>query len=221
MSLNQEQGIYEEYPRSQFPGKVDDWANKQDIPVTMQPIVAQYQEAWDNMDIETIENLRSKYPQITSYLFIADDINKVYDAVKATQQFFKDDVEVYLKKIAQYKVGIVDEPSSDGEKTTSTYSSQKIEQLTGITVGENIAIATSDWQPVEREDGFKYMWTYTNQKIQSTDRIMACFDNASLIPASKASVAIDDSSADGIVSFISVKIPKKDLTIKTLEIYRK
>ncbi len=44
MSLNQEQGIYEEYPRSQFPGKVDNWANKQDVPVTMQPIVAQYQE---------------------------------------------------------------------------------------------------------------------------------------------------------------------------------
>ena len=49
-------------PRSQFPGKVDNWANKQDVPVTMQPIVAQYQEAWDNMDIATIETLRIEIP---------------------------------------------------------------------------------------------------------------------------------------------------------------
>ena len=220
MSLNQEQGIYEEYPRSQFPGKVDNWANKQDIPVTMQPIVAQYQEAWDNMDIATIETLRSKYPQIMTYLFTADDINKVFDGLKATQQFFKDDVETYLKKIAQYKVGIVDEPSSEGEKKTSTYSAEKIEQLIGITVGEGITIPTSDWQTVEREDGFKYKWTYSNDKVLQTDRVMAWFDNASMIPASKASVSIDDNSDEHTISFISVKIPKKDLNIRLLKIYR-
>lgn len=220
MSLNQEQGIYEEYPRSQFPGKVDNWTNKQDIPVTMQPILAQYQSAWDNMDVATIEALQSKYPQIATYLFTADDINKVFDGLKATQQFFKDDVETYLKKIAQYRVGIVDEPSSEGEKTTSTYSAEKIEQLTGITVGENIAISTTEWQSVEREDGFKYRWTYPCDKALHTDRVMAWFDNVSIIPASKASVTIDDNSDDNTISFISVKIPKKDLNIKLLKIYR-
>ena len=50
---------------------------------------------------------------------------------------------------------------------------------------------------------------------------MTWFDNPSIIPASKATVAIDDNSTDGTISFISVKIPKKDLTIKLIKIYRR
>ena len=95
------------------------------------------------------------------------------------------------------------------KRKTSTYSAEKIEQLTGITVGEDITIPISDWQTVEREDGFKYKWTYSNDKVLQTDRVMAWFDNASMIPASKASVSIDDNSDEHTISFISVKIPKR------------
>lgn len=219
MSYNEKTQQYDEYPRSQFPGKVDDWANKQDVPVTIRPILAQYQTAWDNMDVNTMDTLKSKYPSILTYIFGAVDINQLQDGVKATQQFFKDDVKTYLTKIGQYQVGLNDTPNEE-EKANTAYSSKKTDELTGITVGEDITIPTSDWQTVEREDGFRYKWTYSNDKVLQTDRVMAWFDNASMIPASKASVSIDDNSDEHTISFISVKIPKKDLNIRLLKIYR-
>lgn len=219
MSYNEKTQKYDEYPRSQFPGKVDDWANKQDVPVTIRPILAQYQTAWDNMDVNTMDTLKSKYPSILTYIFGAVDINQLQDGVKATQQFFKDDVKTYLTKIGQYQVGLNDTPNEE-EKANTAYSSKKTDELTGITVGEDITIPTSDWQTVEREDGFRYKWTYSNDKVLQTDRVMAWFDNASMIPASKASVSIDDNSDEHTISFISVKIPKKDLNIRLLKIYR-
>ncbi len=219
MSYNEKTQKYDEYPRSQFPGKVDDWANKQDVPVTIRPILAQYQTAWDNMDVNTMDTLKSKYPSILTYIFGAVDINQLQDGVKATQQFFKDEVKTYLTKIGQYQVGLNDTPNEE-EKANTAYSSKKTDELTGITVGEDITIPTSDWQTVEREDGFRYKWTYSNDKVLQTDRVMAWFDNASMIPASKASVSIDDNSDEHTISFISVKIPKKDLNIRLLKIYR-
>lgn len=219
MSYNEKTQKYDEYPRSQFPGKVDDWANKQDVPVAIRPILAQYQTAWDNMDVNTMDTLKSKYPSILTYIFGAVDINQLQDGVKATQQFFKDEVKTYLTKIGQYQVGLNDTPNEE-EKANTAYSSKKTDELTGITVGEDITIPTSDWQTVEREDGFRYKWTYSNDKVLQTDRVMAWFDNASMIPASKASVSIDDNSDEHTISFISVKIPKKDLNIRLLKIYR-
>lgn len=219
MSYNEKTQQYDEYPRSQFPGKVDDWANKQDVPVAIRPILAQYQTAWDNMDVNTMDTLKSKYPSILTYIFGAVDINQLQDGVKATQQFFKDDVKTYLTKIGQYQVGLNDTPNEE-EKANTAYSSKKTDELTGITVGEDISIPSVDWKPIERTDGFKYQWTYTNEKVKNTDRVMTWFDNPSIIPASKATVAIDDNSTDGTISFISVKIPKKDLTIKLIKIYR-
>ena len=219
MSYNEKTQKYDEYPRSQFPGKVDDWANKQDVPVTIRPILAQYQTAWDNMDVNTMDTLKSKYPSILTYIFGAVDINQLQDGVKATQQFFKDEVKTQLTKIGQYQVGLNDTPNEE-EKANTAYSSKKTDELTGITVGEDITIPTSDWQTVEREDGFRYKWTYSNDKVLQTDRVMAWFDNASMIPASKASVSIDDNSDEHTISFISVKIPKKDLNIRLLKIYR-
>lgn len=219
MSFNEATQRYDEYPRSQFPGKVDNWVNKQDVSVTLRPILAQYQTAWDNMNVSTMNALIEKYPILTTYIFGASDINQMYDGLKATQQFFKDDVEEYLKKIGQYKVGLTDTPTED-EKITTAYSSKKVDELTGITIGTDISILTSDWTQVEREDGFKYQWIYNNEKVLNTDRVMVWFNNESLIPASKASVAISDDCDNGTISFISVKIPKKDLTIKLIKIYR-
>ena len=166
-----------------------------------------------------MDTLKSKYPSILTYIFGAVDINQLQDGVKATQQFFKDEVKTYLTKIGQYQVGLNDTPNEE-EKANTAYSSKKTDELTGITVGEDITIPTSDWQTVEREDGFRYKWTYSNDKVLQTDRVMAWFDNASMIPASKASVSIDDNSDEHTISFISVKIPKKDLNIRLLKIYR-
>ena len=105
-------------------------------------------------------------------------------------------------------------------KITTAYSSKKVDELTGITIGTDISILTSDWTQVEREDGFKYQWIYNNEKVLNTDRVMVWFNNESLIPASKASVAISDDCDNGTISFISVKIPKKDLKIKLIKLYR-
>lgn len=219
MALNQKTNTYEEYPRSQFPSQVDNWSNKQDIPVTMQPVLAQYQEAWDNMDIEVINSLQEKYPDITTYLFTADDINQVFDGVKAVQQFFKDDVEDYLTTIRQYTVGINDSPT-DGEKTATAYSAAKVESLIGTTLATNITVSTSDWTEVTRNDGFNYKWTYSNNEILSTDEIVVYFNNASMIPASKAMVVVDEDDSDGLFSLISVKIPKKELIIREVKVIR-
>ena len=46
------------------------------------------------------------------------DINQLQDGVKATQQFFKDEVKTYLTKIGQYQVGLNDTPNEEEKANT-------------------------------------------------------------------------------------------------------
>lgn len=220
MSYNESTGQYDEYPRSNFPKAVDSWTNKQDVPVSMQPILAQYQTAWDDIDIDKITELKEKYPKLDTYLFTAVDINQVYDGIKATQQFFKDDVETYLEKISQYEIGVNDNPTTE-EKNTSSYSCEKVDNLTGITIDSNITISTGSWESVTRDDGFNYQYVYTNDKILATDHVMVYFNISSVISASKATVNIGNTDTDGQIVFLSAKIPKQDLVIDEILYCRK
>ena len=220
MGYNESTGQYDEYPRSNFPKAVDSWTNKQDVPVSMQPILAQYQTAWDDIDIDKITELKEKYPKLDTYLFTAVDINQVYDGIKATQQFFKDDVETYLEKISQYEIGVNDNPTTE-EKTTSSYSCDKVDNLTGITAATNITISTGSWSAVSRDDGFNYQYIYTNDKILATDHVIVYFNISSVIPASKATVNVGNTTTDGQIVFLSAKVPKKDLVIDEITYCRK
>lgn len=217
MSYNETTQRYDEYPRSQFPGNIDNWANMSDVPVTMQPILAQYQEAWDNVDLSAIESLKTKYPALDQYIFNADKINQVFDGIKAVQAFFKDQVQDYITEVGQHEVGINDNPTDD-EKLTASYSAYKIDNLVGVDIATNVSISASEWVSESRSDGFAFSYTYSNSQVLQTDEIQIFFKNGSLIAASKAMIAIDDNpGADGIIKFIARKQPTQNLEISVIK----
>lgn len=127
----------------------------------------------------------------------------------------------YDKTAVQTQGTVLAAPSDkDGVASFRKLTKKDIDlgDIAQITVAKNITIPVAEWVATERTDGFKYKWTYMNDKVLGTDEIKVWFNNASLIPASKASVAIDDNSSDGTISFISVKIPEKELAINLIKV---
>lgn len=224
MAYNEITQRYDEYPRSSFPGNVDDFVNKQDPSVAMQPILAQYQAAWDNMDITTINNIRERYPDINKYIPNANDFNQMFDGLKAVQKFFKDDVKEYVDKAGQYSVGINDNPTDD-EKTTAAYSANKVDNLINElndkyhTIRE-ITLLSSGWSTtypytqtvsvngVTSKDDIKVIGTvHADGNTQSQDK--------AIDKAAGYLMYVGDGVSNGSITFKAKKIPEIDITVIT------
>ena len=224
MAYNEKTQRYDEYPRSQFPGAIDNFANKQDPSVTIQPILAQYQTAWDNMDIETINNIKERYPDIDKYIPNANDFNQMYDGLKATQKFFKDDVEAYITKVGQYTVGINDDPTEE-EKATAVYSANKVESMINeldskYHTTRKITLLSSNWSTE-----YPYTQTIEVEGISVNDDIKvigAVHEDGNTYEQDKEidkAVGFlmynENGTSDGFITFKAKKKPTVDVTIIT------
>lgn len=119
---------YPQYPRSNFPDQVDDFATMQDPSSYQMSIVQQYEKLVANGDVDSAAALLKQNPDLDKSLFNAQKFNHISDGLKATQQFFKDDVEVYVADLFRNTIGIDD--SVDGiAKHTNAYSAYKTEHL--------------------------------------------------------------------------------------------
>lgn len=167
-----------------------------------------------------------KYLNLENLKTIIAECQKIFAPISHTHR--TSDVEnldenlnnKYDKTTIQKQGTVLASPSDkDGVASFRKLTKKDIDlgDIAQITVAKNITIPVAEWVATERTDGFKYKWTYMNDKVLGTDEIKVWFNNASLIPASKASVAIDDNSSDGTISFISVKIPEKELAINLIK----
>lgn len=121
---------YEQYPRSQFPSQVDNWDNMQDINSVTAPLALAYNNLIQDSKYTEAANYIIAHPELDKILFNAQKFNQLMDGVKATQQFFKDDVKTYIDGLSNSTIGIDDNLSpTDTAADTNTYSITKIFNL--------------------------------------------------------------------------------------------
>jgi len=204
---------YPEYPRSKFPEQICNAPNMQDLSPTLRPIADQYSQAYLNNDTDTMARLLTQYQDLEKSLFNPDKINVIYDEVKATQKFFKDDVNTMVQTVAQHTIGIKDN-ATGAEKKTNTYSAEKIDYMTGVIIASNITVNIADW-----DSNLEYK--YTSSTILTDDRINIYFADASKINASKAFVYVKSNTGAGNFILKANKIPKSALVIDNVEVVRK
>lgn len=133
---------YPQYPRSNFPDKVDDFATMQDPSPYQMSIVQQYEKLVANGDVDGAAVLIKQNPDLDKSLFNAQKFNYISDGLKATQQFFKDDVETYVADLFQHTVGI-DDDAEGKAKETNSYSAKKIEYL--INKCTTVTLPAAEW----------------------------------------------------------------------------
>ena len=204
---------YSENPRSKFPEEICDFPNMQDVSPTLRPIVDQYNEAWEINDTDKMAQLKLQYPNLDKSLFNADKFNVLLDEVKSTQRFFKDDVDAMVQTVAQHTIGIKDN-ATGAEKKTNTYSAEKIDYMTGVTIVSNITINIADW-----DSNLEYK--YNSSSILADDRVNIYFADSSKINASKAFIYIKSNTGAGNFILKANKIPKSALIIDNVEVIRK
>lgn len=204
---------YSEYPHSKFPETICDLPNMQDASATLRPVIEQYNEAWMNNDTDKMAALTNQYPNLTKSLFNADKFNVLLDGVKATQKFFKEEVDEMILTVAQKTVGIND--SAEGEdKKRNAYSADKTDYLTGVTIATNVEIPVSAW-----DENLTY--TYLSDKILENDRVNVFFNSDSMFYAAKAFIVVKENTGAGNVVLKAKKLPKSTLTIREIEVKRK
>jgi hypothetical protein len=185
----------------------------QDASSTLRPIIDQYNEAWMNNDTDKMEALIKQYPNLTRSLFNADKFNVLLDGVKATQKFFKDEVDEMVLTVAQKTVGIND--AAEGEdKKRNAYSAEKTDYLTGVTIATNVEIPVSAW-------GEDLTYTYSSDKILENDRVNVFFNSGSMFHAAKAFIVVKENTGAGNLVLKANKLPKSTLTIREIEVMRK
>lgn len=221
MAFDKQTQSYPDYPRSKFPGNICNAPNMIDVTAALRKSAEEYERAWSENNIEKMRSLLSSNPDLAKTLFNSDKFNTLLDEVKATQRYYKENVEGNVQELIQHAIGIKDNASSDEEKKVNAYSAYKTEYLTGKIIANNISIPISRWtdDSTSGED-FHYKFVYQNSSIKSTDEVEVFFSNNSILAAGKACIVIKDNSGDGNITFISKKKPKKDLTINYIKVKR-
>lgn len=121
---------YDQYPHSQFPESVDNWDNMQDLNSITAPLALEYNSMLQNKKYSDAANYVSAHPELDKTLFNAVKINRLMDGLKATQQFFKDDVETYIKQLSDVSTGINDNITMDDVGADeNVYSIAKVNEL--------------------------------------------------------------------------------------------
>jgi len=204
---------YQEYPHSSFPEEICNLPGMQDVSATLRPVIEQYNEAWINNDVDAMAAIREKYPNLTKSLFNADKFNTLLDEVKATQKFFKEDVNAMINDVAQRTVGINDNPTEEQKKLNS-YSAEKTDFLTGVSIASNLPIPVSAWSS-------NLTFTFNSDKINENDKVNIYFSSDSMTTAAKAFIVVKDNTGAGNLILQASKLPKSTLNIKEIEVVRK
>lgn len=204
---------YPEYSHSSFPEEICDLPGMQDVSATLRPVIEQYNEAWINNDVDAMAAIKEKYPNLTKSLFNADKFNALLDGVKATQKFFKEDVNAMIQDVAQKTVGINDNPPEDQKKLNS-YSAEKTDFLTGVSIASNLSIPVTAWSS-------DLIYTFNSEKIEVNDKVNVYFCSDSMVAAAKAFIVVKDNTGAGNLVLQASKLPKNTLNIREIEVVRK
>lgn len=203
---------YDQYPHSQFPESVDNWDNMQDVNSVTYPLSQEYNKLISSGNLADAANYLKSHPELKSSLFNAEKINQLMDGIKATQQFYKDDVKEFLVKLADSTIGI-DDNVTENTSTTNTYSAKKINELTGIYSDSPIEIATSDWDE-------SFVYTHSDPNIAENDIVEVYFNSDSYTLVSKAQIRIISDSGAGNFKLQAKKVPGGTIKIDTYKVVK-
>lgn len=180
---------YEQYPRSQFPGQVDNWDNMQDINSLTAPLALAYNNLIQEKKYTEAAKYLSVHPELDTILFNAQKFNQLMDGVKATQQFFKDDVKTYINGLSNATVGIDDNLNmGDVGADTNSYSITKIHNLLNPEV---ITIATDINNLKGNSNGCNKLYCWDEKIVQSlTNLPTGCSEAGMLYVARKGNIIL-------------------------------
>ena len=98
MSVTYPDLIYSSYPESS-----DTFDYLSDLSADQMTLANQYKLYLTYNDLAAAKKLLADNPSLNSTMINAEKINKLIDAIKATQRLYKDDIQSYLINLVKYK----------------------------------------------------------------------------------------------------------------------
>ena len=89
---------YPEYPGTQFPDRLDSFTPMMDVSIKYKDIAAKYYSYINAGQYDAAAQFLRGYPELDQMLMNADKINTIYDAIKALEKHYLEDVEDYVFK---------------------------------------------------------------------------------------------------------------------------
>lgn len=119
---------YDDLPYTQFPVDVDTFEDMQDVSLDTYGWVKQYNEYFAAGNIKSAQALLAAHPELQKCIFNALKINRMTQAIKAMERFYKEDMARVIEAAAKNAIGIKDNATEEESKVTG-YSGYKIENL--------------------------------------------------------------------------------------------
>lgn len=95
--------LYPDLVYSQFPQDIDKFDYLSDINTEQLSLMNQYKLYLTYNDLTSAQKLLLDNPSLNSTIINAEKMNKLIDAIKATQRLYKDDIQSYLVNLVKYK----------------------------------------------------------------------------------------------------------------------
>lgn len=90
---------YPDKINTQFPDAIDNFDRMIDVTTSMLPYIKQYQSYYNAGNLVAANQILVDHPELKQTLISADNMNKLYDAINAIEQFYMADVQQYLINI--------------------------------------------------------------------------------------------------------------------------
>jgi len=183
---------YPQYPNASFPDSICSADNMSDVTLAMKPYVDQYYTYWNAGNFTAANALLETYPVLKTMKLDANKFNILLDEIKASQKFYKDDVQTYIQELIHNRGAWVDTT----QYVKYDYVSYELEGVTGTyecisdvtvpigTVPTNVTYWVSRAIQGEKGDAglglsFAGVWndtiTYTvDQSVSHNNAIWAC-----------------------------------------------
>lgn len=95
--------LYPDLIYSSYPDIIDTFDYLSDISSDQISLMNQYKLYLTYNDLASAKQLLADNPSLKSTMINAEKINKLIDAIKATQRLYKDDIQSYLINLVKYK----------------------------------------------------------------------------------------------------------------------
>lgn len=203
---------YIDTPLSKFPTGIDVFDRMTDVDLSTWPIVIEYEKYLNDGDFTAASRLLKDNPDLQSNIVNAEVINKLADAIMATENFVLNDIDELYNEVAQSAIGINDNPT----KESASIVSLSAEKVLPLFEARYVTLYKSDWS-----SSAPYKQTVSVDGVKSTDRptISLVLDNVTTETIKKEmqkswnmvdSIATNNGSITAICKF---KKPTSDISI--------
>ena len=151
---------YIDTPLSKFPTGIDVFDRITDVDLSTWPIVIEYENYLNDGDFTAAARLLKDNPDLKSNLINAEIINKLADAIMATENFVLNDIDELYNEVAQSAIGINDNPTEEA----ASYVALSAEKVLPLFDARYVTLNKSNWS-----SSAPYKQTVTVSGVKSTD----------------------------------------------------